>query len=200
MIVLKTTKHRYNDDEIKSVIQKTVRRADEEAALFFAFEMAHEGKSSFEVLRNHLKSIAFQDIGLANPERVLQVSQAVDDMNLLYDSNNEEWETSLAYIILLLCRSPKSRIADHFKVYIKSCWDDESGKFQVQIPDYALDYHTIRGNELGRTTYSENGVDHFIKAGEKLENESNEVKDIYKKKAHKVWREKIPRVREIVVP
>ena len=200
MTSFKTTKHQYNDDEVKSVIQKAIRRGDEEGSLFFALETALEGRSSFEWLRNRLKIIAYEDIGLANPELVLQVSHAVDDMDFLYESNNEEWETSLAYIILLLCRSPKSRITDHFKVYVKSCWDDASGKFEAHIPDYALDYHTSKGNELGRTAHSRTGVDHFIKAGEKLVNESIEIKDIYKKKAHKVWREKVPHVKEIIIP
>ena len=192
MVLFKTKKHQYNDDEVKSVIQKTIRRGDEEAALFFALELAHEEKSSFKWLKNHLKVIAYEEIGLANPDLVLQVSKATDDMEFLYEKNNEEWEVTLAYIILLLCRSPKSRITDHFKVYVKNCWEDESGKFNLVIPDYAFDYHTSKGNELGRTKSTQKGLDHFIKVGEKLINESIEVKDIYKKKAHKVWRENLP--------
>jgi replication-associated recombination protein RarA len=200
MTLFKTKKHEYNDDEVKSVIQKTIRRGDEEGAMFFALELAHEGKPSFGWLRNRLKIIAYEDVGLANPDVVLRVSKAIDDMDFLYESNNEEWEMALAYIVLLLCQSPKSRISDHFQVYVKSCWEDDSGKLKVDIPDYALDYHTTKGNELGRIKNSEKGVDHFIKVGEKLINESIEIEDIYKKKAHKVWREKLPSVKEIIIP
>lgn len=187
MTLFTTKKHLYNDDEVKSAIQKTIRRGDEEGALFFALELAHEGKPSFGWLRNHLKIIAYEDIGIANPDVVLQVSKAVDDMDFLYESNNEEWEMSLAYIILLLSRSKKSRITDHFKIYVKRFWEDNSGKVKVEIPNYALDYHTTRGNELGRTKHTKKGIDHFIKEGEKL---TNGIEDIYKEKAHRVWREK----------
>jgi replication-associated recombination protein RarA len=200
MTLFETKKHQYNDDEVKSVIQKTIRRGDEEGSLFFALELAHESKPSFEWLRNRLKIIAYEDIGLANPDFVLRISKAVDDMVLLYESNNEEWETSLAYVILLLCRSPKSRIANHFKVYVKSCWEDDTGRFNIDIPDYALDYHTTKGNKLGRIKHSRKGIDHFIKAGEKLINETIEIEDIYKKKAHRVWREKLPSEKEIINP
>ena len=200
MTLFETKKHQYNDDEVKSVIQKTIRRGDEEGALFFALELAHESKPSFEWLRNRLKIIAYEDIGLAKPDVVLRVSKAIDDMDFLYENNNEEWETSLAYIILLLCRSPKSRIADHFKVYVKSCWEDESGRFDIDIPDYALDYHTTKGNKLGRKKHSWKGIDHFIKSGEKLINETIEIEDIYKKKAHRVWREKLSSEKEIINP
>jgi replication-associated recombination protein RarA len=178
MTLFETKKHQYNDDEVKSVIQKTIRRGDEEGSLFFALELAHE----------------------SNPDFVLRISKAVDDMVLLYESNNEEWETSLAYVILLLCRSPKSRIANHFKVYVKSCWEDDTGRFNIDIPDYALDYHTTKGNKLGRIKHSRKGIDHFIKAGEKLINETIEIEDIYKKKAHRVWREKLPSEKEIINP
>ena len=186
-----TKKHQYHDDEVKSTLQKTIRRGDEKGAYFFALELAHEDKSNFDWMRNRLKIIAYEDIGLANPNVVLQVSQAIDDMDVLYQNNNEEWETALAYSILLLCRSQKSRMTDHFKVYVKKFWEDESGKFKVDIPEYALDYHTTKGNELGRLINSKKGVDHFIKIGEKLTNESNDIEDTYKRKAHKVWRERI---------
>jgi hypothetical protein len=36
MTLFETKKHQYNDDEVKSVIQKTIRRGDEEGSLFFA--------------------------------------------------------------------------------------------------------------------------------------------------------------------
>ncbi|KYK24775.1 hypothetical protein AYK25_01730 [Thermoplasmatales archaeon SM1-50] len=191
MIVNVTNAHQYNEDEVKSVIQKTIRRGDETGALFFALELAHEDESSFWWLRNRLKLIAYEDIGLANPDVVLRVSKAIDDMTVLYESNTQDWETTLAYVILLLCRSQKSCLADHFKVYVKSCWEDQSGKFNIEIPDYALDYTTSKGNQLGRLKYSKKGVDHYIKAGEKLVNETIDIEDIYKKKAHKVWRETV---------
>jgi len=143
--------------------------------------MAHESKSGFGWLRNRLKIILCEDIGLANPNLVLQVSKAIDDMDYLYqNSSTKEWEMALAYIILSMCRSKKSRIADHFKNVVKKAWEVEIEK--IPMPDYALDKHTTKGCELKR------GTVHFIQEGAKLENETTEFEDNYKELCYeKVW-------------
>jgi replication-associated recombination protein RarA len=126
--------------------------------MYYALEIAHEGKPSFGWLRNRLKIIAYEDIGLANPDVVLQVSKAVDDMNDFYQNNNSEWKIVLAHIILLLCRSEKNRINDHFKCAVKNLWDSERVPKECQIPDYALDMHTTRGNNIGRKKHSKGAL------------------------------------------
>lgn len=158
--------------------------------MYFAFELAEEGKSSFGWLRNRLKVISYEDIGLANPDVVLQVSKALDDMDYLYQKNNDEWRMVLAYVILLMCRSKKSRLADYFKVEMKYVWDKPKGTLpQMDIQDYHLDYHTTQGNKMGRNKGTSKGVEHFIKEGEKLENEKElEDSEEYKKRVHKIWR------------
>lgn len=92
----------------------------------------------------------------------------------------------LSYILLLSCRVKKSRITDHFKEYIK--FRRESGTADMKIPDYALDMHTTKGNEMGRRKTTLAGVDHFIKEGEILVNENSLIDDIYKDDAHKIWK------------
>jgi len=185
MTKFQTRCHGYNDDEVKSALQKDIRRGIEDSAMFWAFELAHEDKSSFGWLRNRLKIIAYEDIGIANPEIVLQVSKAVDDMDFLYQNNNDEWQMILSHIILLMCRSKKSRIVDHFKESMLWVW--QSHKFD--IPDYALDMHTTMGNKMKRYKGSKEGIEHFIKESEKMEN-IGEVQDdsFYMNKAHKYWR------------
>ena len=198
MSKFKTKYHGYNDDEVKSALQKDIRRGLEDKALYWAFELAYEGKSSFGWLRNRLKIIAYEDIGLANPDLVKYVSQAVNDMDFYYQNDNKEWEMALAYIILLLCRSPKSRLVDHYKVTMKKIWElKKRWKETDEIPDYALDYHTSGGNKLGRHKYDKNGVEHFINEGEKLVNEVKlEDSEFWKKQAHKFWRSKYDKIIE----
>jgi hypothetical protein len=62
--------------------------------------------------------------------------------------------------IRMMCRSPKSRAGCHFAAAIglRSLLED----FAPEIPDYALDMHTMKGKAMGR------GLDHFRKEGAKL--------------------------------
>ena len=188
MSKFQTKKHGYNDDEVKSALQKEIRRGNEKEAMYWALEIAMEGKSSFGWLRNRLKIIAYEDIGLANPDAVLQVSKAVDDMDYLYnETKTDEWMMALSYIILLMCRSMKSRICDHFKVAMEHRWNVEKEDMVLDIPDYALDMHTTKGNKLGRTKHSNKGIQHFINIGAYLGNENPDIDDIYRELAYKVW-------------
>jgi replication-associated recombination protein RarA len=189
MTKFKTKHHGFNDDEVKSALQKEIRRGIEDNAMYWALELAMEGKSSFSWLRNRLKIIVYEDIGLADPDVVLQISKAVDDMDYLYNnSSTDEWMMILSHIILLMCRSMKSRITDHFKVKMEFYWKHiPLEQLGMKIPDYALDMHTTKGNEMGRHKNSFKGVHHFIQHGEYLENESPDIVDKYKEEAHKVW-------------
>ena len=47
MVKFKTKYHGYNDDEVKSAFQKEIRRGEKERAIYWAFELAYEGKTSF---------------------------------------------------------------------------------------------------------------------------------------------------------
>ena len=62
MTKFQTKKHGYADDEVKSAIQKEIRRGNEENAMYWALEIATESKSSFGWLRNRLKIILYEDI------------------------------------------------------------------------------------------------------------------------------------------
>jgi len=188
MAHFQTKHHRFNDDEIISALQKCIRRGMEEEAMYFALELGNEGKSGFGLLHSRLLVTTYEDIGLGDPSIVATVSQALTDMRAMYEKKKGDWEMVLAYVILALCRAQKSRITDHFKLVIKHQWKKD--ETQIPIPDFALDMHTSQGNLLGRTKGSLQGINHFIAEGEKLENENPEIKDIYKNKAEKIWKEK----------
>jgi replication-associated recombination protein RarA len=183
-----TKHHTYNDDELVSALQKCIRRGLEEEAMYFALELGNEGKSGFGLLHSRLSVIAYEDVGLGAPLIVSAVSQALVDLKTMFEHKRGDWELTLAYIILLLCRAKKSRISDHFKLVMKHKWNKEEKLYA--IPDFALDMHTSQGNLLGRSKGSDQGINHFINEGETLENENPEIKDVYKKLAHRLWRKK----------
>jgi len=185
------TKHGFNDDEVISALQKQIRRGIEDDAFYWALEICSNGrnKSGFSRLRNRLTAITYEDIGLGDPDIVLQVSIALRDMEKMYNNNNDSWKVILSYIIMLLCRAKKSRITDHFTTYIDDVWKNRSVKeMEIEIPNYALDIHTSQGNKLGRTKDALKGITHFIKEGELLENENSDIKDIYKNEVQRIWK------------
>ena len=106
----------------------------------------------------------------------------------MYDNKKGDWEMVLAYIMLLICRSQKSRITDHFKILLKHEWKNPEKHYE--IPDFALDMHTSQGNLLGRSKGSLQGINHFIEEGEKLKNQNPEINDIYLKPAQNLWKRK----------
>jgi replication-associated recombination protein RarA len=185
------TRHGFNDDEVVSALQKQIRRGVEDDAFYWAFELCEDGENEkgFLSLKNHLMTIAYEDIGLGDPDIVLQTSIGIRDMERLFKINNERWRVILSYIILRLCRAEKSRISDHFTQYIHHVWKHKSpDEMEVTIPDYALDMNTAQGNLIGRTKKSDQGIEHFIEEGEILANENPDIRDIYEQEAHNILR------------
>jgi hypothetical protein len=77
----------------------------------------------------------------------------------------------------MTARAPKSRAGCHFATAIglRSLLG-----FAPEIPDYALDMHTMQGKAMGR------GLDHFRKEGAKLIPEPTEP-DLYIGEAYRLW-------------
>jgi len=184
MVHYQTRHHHYNDDELISALQKSIRRGVEEDALYFSLELGEESKSGMGTLVSRLKVIAYEDIGPADPQVVSSVCLALNDMQEMYKKQTGEWKMVLSYIILLLCRAKKSRISCNFLSTIHNEWNDASQK--RAIPDYAIDMHTTQGRNKGRKKTTTQGKTHFIKQGSILSNQTEEFEDIYKKPAEQL--------------
>lgn len=183
------TKHGFNDDEVVSALQKQIRRGVEDEALYWALELCENGahKSGFSRLRNRLMTIIYEDIGIGDPETVLQISIAIRDMEKLWKKDNSGWRIILAYIILKMCRCKKSRITYNFQKVVNYIWNEKKPEeMDIKIPDYAIDINTAKGNQVGRTKESLKGIEHFLKEGCKQENINDKVEDIYKKQAYHI--------------
>ena len=180
------TKHGYNDDEVISALQKDIRRGHEQQAMHWALELGEEGKSGFGQLASRLTIIAYEDVGLGDPAVVQQACHAIQDMRDMHRNGWGEWRMTLAYIVLLLCRSQKSRISCHFLQVARHRWETTS----PDIPDYALDMHTSAGALQGRTRGSREGIQHFIEEGERLDNECG-IEDVYRRDAQDLLRQRM---------
>ena len=156
--------------EVVSSLQKEIRRCNEKAALFWAWEMQESrGEKNpcgyAKYLWKRLAVIASEDIGLVNP----MCAMAVASLAANYERVTENFKkppmqacVSLGQAILMLARSPKNREVDDACMWIE--WERASGRM-LPIPDYALDRHTQRGKAKQR-----GGLQFFYQEACKLEN------------------------------
>lgn len=164
--------------EVKSALQKEIRRGNEEHAMFWAWEL-----ESFKEIMvwDRLRVIASEDVGIASPF----VTMAVETLRKQYfETKGDERRLFLAHAVIMLAKTPKSRIVDDLlnTVYLEIKHENK----KLNIPDYALDKHTLRGIKMGR------GWDHFFTYGCKLENETKTFKNIYTERAKELLKKYVP--------
>ena len=175
------TQNGYPLGEVISALQKDIRRSNEEEALYWAMELLPR----FEMyLWRRLLVICNEDIGLGAPSVLVQLpalrAQFFEFRELGKDGT---CRLILANAIMLMCRAPKARTADHLQRVVTQQWmeDHRSGQMR-EIPDYALDKHTARGKNLGR-----GGFDFWVDVGCYLERKAD-VADPYAERAQALWR------------
>jgi len=161
--------------EVASAIQKEIRRGNEEQALYWALELLPRYE---KYLWKRLIIIANEDIGIANCRAVEFVTnQCAAWFRLREMGAQTESILILANAILAMCRSPKCRLADHLLCVCITHWQDE----ERDIPDYALDKHTLRGKQLGR------GMQFFLDNEDDLLKDTSAVFDPYRDEARELW-------------
>ena len=170
------TERGYELLEVLSALQKEIRRGNEEEAGYWAFECWPKYQ---RVLWERLQVIATEDIGMADPQAALYVDCQKRTFGEMAKKGKEgPQRLCVAATVLYLCRAPKSRLTAHFSTYLYQ--RRIQTEWRLEIPDYALDKHTRRGRQKGRSW------DHFKAEGAKLVNEAA-LYDPYKEKAQVLW-------------
>ncbi len=153
-----TTEHGYRLDEVVSALQKTIRRGDADAAVFWAAELNITGYGAWAWRRIFI--ITSEDVGLADPNApaviagLWTMSQVVlaNQKKAIPPQKVVHPELFLLQAAWFLARSPKNReLAD-----LATLLDLRFQRRQLlEIPDVGLDKHTARGRAMGR------GAAHF---------------------------------------
>lgn len=140
------TNHGIEVDEAVSALQKCIRRAREEDAARFAYELYTTSPALLEKVWSRLESISVEDIGFGNLNAAVYV-HTLNEMRKNYPYDDPDQPMFFVHAIRILCRSEKDRSSDFLKnIIIKT-----AAMGQVpEVPDIALDKHTRRGRELGR--------------------------------------------------
>lgn len=179
------TKGGYFTDEVRSALNKSIRRGDEQAAMFWAMEFYELGW--WRYLVRSLTTIAGEDIGLASPQALpmcmtaylyfttvakekgekkthkCSVCNHVDESKGFYQPH---W-CELGQIISFLCHSPKNRHVD----LIVSLVGDKRQKenWRIEVPKEALDSHCVGGRQRLKKEGLDGGRE-FYANGAKVKN------------------------------
>lgn len=176
-----TTRNGYAGDEVISALQKSIRRGLEEQACMFAYEMYISSPQLEEKLWRRLLTISVEDIGMGNPMAAIMVNNLYQ-MSREFDYSDGDRPMYFIHAIRYLCQSEKDRSSDLLKnICIKSF---AMGKFP-EIPDYALDKHTQRGQAMGRDSF------HFLNEASKVYPQK-EIDNDYKERYAKILEEYDP--------
>ena|ERR1019366_1645114 len=146
------TQSGYQLSEVVSALQKEVRRGKEREAMFWALELTPLYE---RYLWRRLLVIVNEDIGLANVNAIRMVPE-FRRQYFEFRAYGRGGFLPLANCILMMCRSPKARLADEF---LACTLHERATGLKLEIPDYALDKHTLKGKRAGR------GLDHWLEEG-----------------------------------
>lgn len=142
----KLTAHGYDFYEVASALQKAIRRAEEDDALFWAAELYESGYQDYCWKRMII--MCSEDVGLGEPSCIVQVMacrQAYEFMKAWHDTG--AMKLPFVQAVLVLVRSRKSRYCDHV---ITVYWNKIKSGIKRAFKDYVFDMHTRKGKAMGR--------------------------------------------------
>lgn len=176
-----TTRNGYAGDEVISSLQKSIRRGLEEQACMFAYEMYVSSPELEEKMWRRLLTISVEDIGMGDPMAAVMVNNLFE-MRKNFAYSDGDRPMYFIHAIRYLCKCEKDRSSDLLKnICIKSF---AMGKYP-EVPDYALDKHTQRGQEMGRDSF------HFLNEASKVIPQA-EIDNNYKERYAEILKEYDP--------
>ncbi|MCA1031867.1 replication-associated recombination protein A [Bacillus timonensis] len=128
--------------DVLSAFQKSIRGSDVNAALHYLGRLIEVG--DLISIHRRLLVIAYEDIGLANPQAGQRALAAVEVSERI---GLPESRIPLANIVIELCLSPKSNSA--YKALDLALADIRSG-YIGEVPDHLKDAHYKGASKLGR--------------------------------------------------
>ena len=157
--------------EVSSAYQKTVRRGYLNA-LHWAYELYISGYAEYFWKRTHI--IAMEDVGLADPDAITRIVALKQAYDYLHKKKDPHERLCIFQAVLYLVNAKKSRLVDWTKMKVvnrhkllcEGGIDPVTNREEppLEIPDFALDCHTRRGKQAGKTVMD------FFHEGSQLRN------------------------------
>ncbi|MBZ4488054.1 hypothetical protein LQ938_11750 [Microbacterium sp. cx-55] len=152
----------YAADELISTLQKSIRRGDARLAMLVGREMYETSAELEAVMWSRLSVISAEDVGDGSYQEPVVINALFQMHERMERAAGDRWLFAV-HAIRFLADRVKDRTSDEWANLVLHLIDAEEHPFE--IPEYALDVHTRRGQEAGRD------VDGFWADGSKLENE-----------------------------
>jgi replication-associated recombination protein RarA len=143
------TVHNLAADEVISALQKEIRRGHTENACQLAYELLQTSPELEQKLWQRLLVISVEDVGLGNRQAALLIN-TLFQMHTVFRYGETDRALFAIHAVRILSGSEKDRSSDELLCWIKMT------DAKPEIPEYALDMHTKRGQEMGRD------INHFI--------------------------------------
>ncbi|ATZ18795.1 recombination factor protein RarA [Williamsoniiplasma somnilux] len=143
MPLAKTRSGGYGDDfhDLKSALQKSIRGSDINASLYYFSRLVQIG--DFETLMRRMVIMAYEDIGLANPNIPIHVLKACESFRII---GMPEGIIPLGLAIVEMALSEKSNSA--YLAVNKAMSDVEAGII-LDVPNHLKDTHYKSAAKLG---------------------------------------------------
>jgi replication-associated recombination protein RarA len=155
---LARTLHDFPADEVISSLQKEIRRGNTENAALLAYEMLITSQELEEYLWGRLQVISVEDVGFGNANAPVLI-ETLFQMHLRLPRPRGDRYLFAIHAVRFLCQCQKERGSDDL-----FNWMSKAAVLPT-IPDYAIDMHTKRGQEMGRD------YNHFLNEASKVQPE-----------------------------
>jgi replication-associated recombination protein RarA len=166
-----TSVNGYPFDELRSVLQKSIRRGLLEDAVLAAHEFFSSGPEAEEVLWRRLEIIATEDVGFGLIEAPA-ILEALNAQRLRMADRGDRWMYSV-HAVRLLTTAKKDNTSMELATWAN--FVTARGERKVEVEDYMVDLHTKRGAAMGRD------VAHWWSDGAKLSNKLSEEQSLWGK-------------------
>ncbi len=153
------TVHDLPADEVISSLQKEIRRGNTENAALLAYEMLSTSAEMEEYLWGRLQVISVEDVGYGNLNAPILI-ETLYQMHFRIARPRGDRYLFAIHAVRVLCQSQKERGSDDLNNWVNQAIE-QKGVLPV-IPDYAIDMHTRRGQEMGRDYF------HFLMEASKV--------------------------------
>src|SRR5688572_4648583 len=140
------TLHDLPADEVISALQKEIRRGHTENAALLACEMILTSERMEEFLWFRLQVISVEDVGYGNLSAPVLVNTLYEMHSRIPHPSGDRYLMAI-HAVRVLCASEKERGSDDLKNWALHAVQNDT---LPHIPEYALDMHTRRGQEMGR--------------------------------------------------
>jgi replication-associated recombination protein RarA len=150
-----TTIGGYAADEVRSVLQKSIRRGWVEEAVLAAYELYETGPESEEMLWRRLEIIATEDVGYGLIDAPCLI-EALNAQRLRIPPTVDRWIFTV-HAVRLLATAKKDRTSTDLAIWAREVV--ARGERKLEVLDFEVDYHTRRGVAMGR------GPQHWLTEG-----------------------------------